>query len=421
VFEKVLIANRGEIALRIHRACKEMGISTVAVHSQADTTAMHVRLADESVCIGPAPAAKSYLNVPAIIAACEITGAQAVHPGYGFLAENARFAEILGAHGYVFIGPKPEHIRIMGDKIAAKRAVAAAGIPVVPGSEGALTSEAEAIRAADAIGYPVLIKAAAGGGGRGMKVAATREEVAEAFATARGEAKVSFGDDAVYMERYLSRPRHIEIQIIADGFGAVCHLGERDCSLQRRHQKVLEEAPSPAIGAAEREAICEVVVGAVKAIGYLGLGTVEFLYEDGAFFFIEMNTRLQVEHPVTEAITGIDLVREQIRIAAGLPLSFTQEEIDFEGHLRPLAGPDHRFPRPRRAGRPPGFGALRRLRLPALLRQPGRQADRSRPRSHRVHRPAQALAGRDGRGRDRDHHSALSGSARRAGDPGRAL
>jgi acetyl-CoA carboxylase biotin carboxylase subunit len=332
VFEKVLIANRGEIALRIHRACKEMGISTVAVHSQADTTAMHVRLADESVCIGPGPAAKSYLNVPAIIAACEITGAQAVHPGYGFLAENARFAEILGAHGYVFIGPKPEHIRIMGDKIAAKRAVAAAGIPVVPGSEGALTSEAEAIRAADAIGYPVLIKAAAGGGGRGMKVAATREEVAEAFATARGEAKVSFGDDAVYMERYLSRPRHIEIQIIADGFGAVCHLGERDCSLQRRHQKVLEEAPSPAIGAAEREAICEVVVGAVKAIGYLGLGTVEFLYEDGAFFFIEMNTRLQVEHPVTEAITGIDLVREQIRIAAGLPLSFTQEEIDFEGH-----------------------------------------------------------------------------------------
>jgi acetyl-CoA carboxylase biotin carboxylase subunit len=332
VFEKVLIANRGEIALRIHRACKEMGISTVAVHSQADTTAMHVRLADESVCIGPAPAAKSYLNVPAIIAACEITGAQAVHPGYGFLAENARFAEILGAHGYVFIGPKPEHIRIMGDKIAAKRAVAAAGIPVVPGSEGALSSEAEAIRAADAIGYPVLIKAAAGGGGRGMKVAATPEDVAEAFATARGEARISFGDDAVYMERYLSRPRHIEIQIIADGFGAVCHLGERDCSLQRRHQKVLEEAPSPAIGAAEREAICAVVVAAVRAIGYLGLGTVEFLYEDGAFFFIEMNTRLQVEHPVTEAITGIDLVREQIRIAAGLPLSFTQDEIDFEGH-----------------------------------------------------------------------------------------
>ena len=332
MFDKVLIANRGEIALRIHRACKEMGISTVAVHSEADATAMHVRLADESVCIGPAPAAKSYLNIPSIISACEITGAQAVHPGYGFLSENARFAEIVAAHGYTFIGPKPEHIRVMGDKIAAKQAVKAAGIPVVPGSDGALTSEAAAIKAADAIGYPVLIKAASGGGGRGMKVALARDEVAEAYATARGEAKAAFGDDAVYMERYLSTPRHIELQVVADAFGAVCHLGERDCSLQRRHQKVMEEAPSPAIDAATRARIGKIVVDAVKAIGYLGVGTIEFLYENGEFFFIEMNTRLQVEHPVTEAITGIDLVREQIRIAAGLPLSFTQDEVVFEGH-----------------------------------------------------------------------------------------
>ncbi len=332
MFDKILIANRGEIALRIHRACKEMGIATVAVHSTADTTAMHVRLADESVCIGPAPAAKSYLNIPSIIAACEITGAQAIHPGYGFLSENARFAEIVGAHGMTFIGPKPEHIRVMGDKIAAKQAVKAAGIPVVPGSDGALESEAEAIVAADAIGYPVLIKAAAGGGGRGMKVAKSREEVAEAYSTARGEARAAFGDDQVYMERYLATPRHIEVQVIADGFGAVCHLGERDCSLQRRHQKLMEEAPSPAIDAATRARIGKIVVDAIKAIGYLGVGTIEFLYENGEFFFIEMNTRLQVEHPVTEAITDIDLVREQIRIAAGLPLSFTQAEIEFEGH-----------------------------------------------------------------------------------------
>jgi acetyl-CoA carboxylase, biotin carboxylase subunit len=332
MFEKILIANRGEIALRVHRACQEMGIHTVAVHSEADRSAMHVRLADESVCIGPAPLAKSYLNIPSIVAACEITGAQAVHPGYGFLSENARFAEILDAHGYVFIGPRPEHIRMMGDKIAAKRAVKAAGIPVVPGSDGAVESEAEAIAAAKEIGFPVLIKASAGGGGRGMKVARTPEEVAEAYATARGEAKAAFGDDAVYMERYLAAPRHIELQVVADSFGAVCHLGERDCSLQRRHQKILEEAPSPVIDAATRTKIGKIVVDAVKAIGYLGVGTIEFLYEDGEFFFIEMNTRLQVEHPVTEAITGIDLVREQIRIAAGLPLSFTQEEVVFEGH-----------------------------------------------------------------------------------------
>jgi acetyl-CoA carboxylase biotin carboxylase subunit len=332
MFEKILIANRGEIALRVHRACQEMGIHTVAIHSEADASAMHVRLADESVCIGPAPASKSYLNIPAIVSACEITGAQAVHPGYGFLSENARFAEILGAHGYVFIGPRPEHIRIMGDKIAAKQAVREAGIPVVPGSKGAIPSEAEAISAADEIGYPVLIKAAAGGGGRGMKVARDRDEVAEAYATARGEAKAAFGDDAVYMERYLATPRHIELQVVADAYGAVCHLGERDCSLQRRHQKMMEEAPSPVIDAKARAAIGKVVVDAVRTIGYLGVGTIEFLYENGEFFFIEMNTRLQVEHPVTEAITGIDLVREQIRIAAGLPLSFTQDEVVFEGH-----------------------------------------------------------------------------------------
>jgi len=332
VFDKILIANRGEIALRVHRACKEMGIATVAVHSEADAGAMHVRLADESVCIGPAPAAKSYLNIPSIIAACEITGAQAIHPGYGFLSENARFAEIVQAHGYTFIGPKPEHIRIMGDKIAAKVAMRSAGVPVVPGSDGALTSEAEAIAAADAIGFPVLIKAAAGGGGRGMKVAWTPADLLEALATAQGEAKAAFGDDSVYLERYLAAPRHIEVQVVADGFGAVCHLGERDCSLQRRHQKLMEEAPSPAIDAHARARIGETVIRAIGALGYLGVGTVEFLYEDGEFYFIEMNTRLQVEHPVTEAITGIDLVREQIRIAAGLPLSFSQNEITFEGH-----------------------------------------------------------------------------------------
>ncbi|MBR7619778.1 acetyl-CoA carboxylase biotin carboxylase subunit [Phenylobacterium sp. 20VBR1] len=332
MFEKILIANRGEIALRIHRACKEMGISTVAVHSEADAGAMWVRLADESVCIGPRSAAKSYLNIPSIIAAAEITGAQAIHPGYGFLSENARFAEIVTAHGFTFIGPKAEHILMMGDKITAKQAVRDAGIPVVPGSDGAVTTEEEAFAAAKEIGFPVLIKAAAGGGGRGMKVAETVDDLAEAVSTARAEARASFGDDAVYMERYLQTPRHIEIQVIADSFGNVCHLGERDCSLQRRHQKVLEEAPSPVIDAAGRAKIGKVVVDAIKAIGYLGVGTIEFLYENGEFFFIEMNTRLQVEHPITEAITGIDLVREQIRIAAGLPLSFKQEDIVFEGH-----------------------------------------------------------------------------------------
>jgi acetyl-CoA carboxylase biotin carboxylase subunit len=332
MFEKILIANRGEIALRVHRACKEMGIATVAVHSEADAGAMWVRLADESVCIGPASAAKSYLNIPSIIAACEITGAQAVHPGYGFLSENARFAEIVNAHGFTFIGPKPEHIRMMGDKITAKQAVKEAGIPVVPGSDGAIEDLDEAMAAAETIGFPVLIKAAAGGGGRGMKVALTRDDLFEAISTAQGEAKAAFGDGSVYLERYLKTPRHIEIQVIADSHGTVCHLGERDCSLQRRHQKILEEAPSPALDAAGRDKIGKTVAEAIRKIGYLGVGTIEFLYEDGEFFFIEMNTRLQVEHPVTEAITGIDLVREQIRIAAGLPLSFTQKEVVFEGH-----------------------------------------------------------------------------------------
>ncbi|MEN5176532.1 acetyl-CoA carboxylase biotin carboxylase subunit [Brevundimonas diminuta] len=332
MFTKVLIANRGEIALRIHRACKEMGISTVAVHSEADRGAMWVRLADESVCIGPAPAAKSYLNIPSIIAAAEITGAQAIHPGYGFLAENARFAEIIEAHGMTFIGPKPDHIRIMGDKITAKQAVKDAGIPVVPGSDGEVETVEQAIEASKAIGFPLIVKAAAGGGGRGMKVAQTADDLVEAVQTAQTEALAAFGNGAVYMERYLQKPRHIEIQVIADSHGNVVHLGERDCSLQRRHQKVLEEAPSPALSAEGRKKIGETVNKAIAAIGYLGAGTIEFLWEDGEFFFIEMNTRLQVEHPVTEMITGVDLVREQIRIAAGLPLSFTQEEITFEGH-----------------------------------------------------------------------------------------
>jgi acetyl-CoA carboxylase biotin carboxylase subunit len=332
MFEKVLIANRGEIALRINRACKEMGIQTVAVHSTADSDAMHVRLADESVCIGPPPAAQSYLNIPAIVSACEITGADAIHPGYGFLSENARFAEILGEHGITFIGPKPEHIRLMGDKIAAKRAVKSVGIPTVPGSDSAVTSDDEALKLAEKMGYPVLIKAAAGGGGRGMKVARSKNELSLALSTARSEAKAAFGDDAVYMEKYLEKPRHIEIQVIADSFGKVLHLGERDCSLQRRHQKVWEEAPSPALNVLAREKIGKVVTDALKKLGYLGVGTVEFLYEDGQFYFIEMNTRLQVEHPVTELITGLDLVREQIRIAAGGALEFDQQDVTFAGH-----------------------------------------------------------------------------------------
>ena len=331
MFEKVLIANRGEIALRINRACKEMGIATVAIHSTADADAMHVRLADESVCIGPPSATQSYLNIPAIISACEITGAEAIHPGYGFLSENARFAEIVKEHKITFIGPEPEHIRMMGDKITAKQAVKAAGIPTVPGSDGAV-SDADAASTAAEIGYPVLIKATAGGGGRGMKVAQSPGELSLALSTARHEAKTAFGNDQVYMEKYLQKPRHIEVQVLADSHGHVIHLGERDCSLQRRHQKVWEEAGSPALNSAQRDEIGEVVTTALKKLGYLGAGTVEFLFEDGKFYFIEMNTRLQVEHPVTEAITGIDIVREQIRIAAGGTLEVTQEDITFSGH-----------------------------------------------------------------------------------------
>jgi acetyl-CoA carboxylase biotin carboxylase subunit len=332
MFEKVLIANRGEIALRVNRACKEMGIDTVAIHSTADADAMHVRLADESVCVGPAPASQSYLNIPAIISAAEITGADAIHPGYGFLSENARFAEIVKEHSITFIGPEPEHIRLMGDKIAAKQAVKALGIPTVPGSDGAVGSDEDAARLSKHIGYPVLIKAAAGGGGRGMKVARAEGDLSLALSTARAEAKAAFGDDSVYLEKYLERPRHIEIQVIADAHGHVLHLGERDCSLQRRHQKVWEEAPSPALNDAARGKIGRIVTDALKELGYLGVGTVEFLYENGAFYFIEMNTRLQVEHPVTELITGLDLVREQIRIAAGAQLDLKQQDVSFAGH-----------------------------------------------------------------------------------------
>ncbi len=332
MFDKILIANRGEIALRIQRACKELGISTVAIHSTADEDAMHVRLADESVCIGPPAANKSYLNIPEILAACEITGADAVHPGYGFLSENARFAEILEDHDLTFIGPTAEHIRQMGDKITAKDTVKKLGIPVVPGSDGEVKTLSEAKKIAKQIGYPVLLKAAAGGGGRGMKVANSESELSVALSTAKAESKAAFGDDAMYMEKYLGKPRHIEVQVIGDGKGHAVHLGERDCSLQRRHQKVWEEAPSPALNSAEREKIGGIVAKAIGDLGYRGAGTIEFLYENGEFFFIEMNTRLQVEHPVTEMITGLDLVIEQIRVAAGAPLSFTQEDVSFRGH-----------------------------------------------------------------------------------------
>jgi acetyl-CoA carboxylase, biotin carboxylase subunit len=332
MFEKVLIANRGEIALRVLRACKELGIPTVAVHSTADADAMHVKLADESVCIGPPPASESYLNIPRLLAACEITGADAIHPGYGFLSENARFAEILEEHGITFIGPTSEHIRTMGDKIAAKETAKKLGIPVVPGSDGAVTNELQALKVAKAMGFPVLIKAAAGGGGRGMKVARSADELDMALKTARAEAKAAFGDDSVYIEKYLTHPRHIEIQVFGDGKGNAVHLGERDCSLQRRHQKVWEEAPSPALNAEGRDKIGETVASAMRKLNYRGAGTVEFLYEDGEFYFIEMNTRLQVEHPVTEMITGLDLVLEQIRVASIGSLSVRQEDITFQGH-----------------------------------------------------------------------------------------
>ncbi|MEO0680511.1 MAG: acetyl-CoA carboxylase biotin carboxylase subunit [Pseudomonadota bacterium] len=332
MFSKVLIANRGEIALRIHRACKEMGVATVAVHSTADADAMHVRLADESVCIGPPSAALSYLNIPALISACEITGAEAVHPGYGFLSENAGFVQVVEDHGLAFIGPTSEHIRVMGDKIAAKDTMKRLGVPVVPGSDGGVETVEEARAAAEAMGFPVLVKAAAGGGGRGMKVARTAEDLPTAFSSARSEAKAAFGDDAVYIEKYLAGPRHIEIQVFGDGRGRAVHLGERDCSLQRRHQKVFEEAPSPVLSAAARDEIGATCAKAVAEMNYRGAGTIEFLWENGSFYFIEMNTRLQVEHPVTEAVWSVDLVKEQLRVAAGEEMSFRQEDLVPTGH-----------------------------------------------------------------------------------------
>ncbi len=332
MFEKVLIANRGEIALRIHRACKELGIHTVAVHSTADADAMHVRLADESVCIGPPPARDSYLNKAAIISAAVITGADAIHPGYGFLSENADFARMVEDHGITFIGPTPEHISMMGDKIEAKRAMIELGVPCVPGSDGPVGDLETALKLGKEIGYPVLIKAAGGGGGKGMRVANSASELEEAYRSARAEAGANFGNDVVYIEKYLGHPRHIEFQMLADTHGNVVHLGERDCSLQRKHQKVLEESPSPALNAAQREKMGKIVVDALKKLGYRNAGTLEFLYQDGEFYFIEMNTRLQVEHPVTEMVCGLDLVREQIRIASGAPMAFTQDDVRLQGH-----------------------------------------------------------------------------------------
>ena len=332
MFDKILIANRGEIALRVIRACREMGIKSVAVHSTADADAMHVRMADEAICVGPNAGADSYLNMASIIAACEVTGAQAIHPGYGFLSENARFVEIVEDHGLTFIGPSAADISTMGDKITAKDTAKKLGIPVVPGSEGGVPDLAAAKKIGEDFGYPVIVKATAGGGGRGMKVALTADDMEEAFGTARSEAKAAFGNDEVYIEKYLTTPRHIEIQVFGDGQGKGVHLGERDCSLQRRHQKVFEEAPGPCITPQERASIGKICADAVAEMGYRGAGTVEFLYENGEFYFIEMNTRLQVEHPVTESIFGVDLVREQIRVAAGLPLSFTQDDLEINGH-----------------------------------------------------------------------------------------
>ena len=427
MFDKILIANRGEIALRIERACKELGIATVAVHSTADADAMHVRLADESVCIGGPPAKDSYLNIPQIVSACEITGADAVHPGYGFLAENARFAEILEEHEITFIGPSAEHVRLMGDKIQAKVTAKSLGLPLVPGSDGPITSLDEAKKVASDIGYPVLVKAAAGGGGRGMKVAHVEEELDAALATARIEAKTSFADDTVYLEKYLGHPRHIEVQVLGDGQGNAIHLGERDCSIQRRHQKLWEEAPSPALNDSERAKIGETVASAMRKLRYRGVGTVEFLYEGGEFYFIEMNTRLQVEHTVTEMITGIDLVIEQIRIAAGAPshaeagghpLQRPCHRVPHQcrgpAHLPPLPRHDHAFPSARRPRRSRRFRGLRRLHHPAILRQPDRQADRACAHPQRMPDAAQAGARRIRRRRHRHDHSIIQGSDRGA-------
>jgi acetyl-CoA carboxylase biotin carboxylase subunit len=332
MFNKILIANRGEIALRVIRAAREMGVATVAVHSTADSDAMHVRMADEAICIGPPPSMQSYLSMPAIISACEITGAEAIHPGYGFLSENANFVQVVEDHGIKFIGPSAEHIRLMGDKITAKDTMKKLGVPCVPGSDGGVHHLDTAYAVAREAGYPVIVKATAGGGGRGMKLARSEAELETAFRTARTEAKAAFGNDEVYIEKYLRRPRHIEVQVFGDGRGNAVHLGERDCSLQRRHQKVFEEAPGPSIDPATRDRIGATCAKAVADLGYEGAGTIEFLYEDGEFFFIEMNTRLQVEHPVTEAIFGVDIVREQIRVAAGLPMSFNQGDLEVNGH-----------------------------------------------------------------------------------------
>ena len=332
MFDKILIANRGEIALRVIRAAREMGIQSVAVHSTADSDAMHVRMADEAICIGPPSATQSYLSIPAIISACEITGAQAIHPSYGFLSENAAFVQIVEDHDLTFIGPTAEHIRVMGDKITAKETMRKLGVPCVPGSEGGVDTLEDALKIGEEFGYPVIIKATAGGGGKGMKVARSADEMKSAFQTARAEGKSNFGNSDVYIEKYLTTPRHIEIQVFGDGKGRAVHLGERDCSLQRRHQKVFEEAPGPAIDAATRARIGKICADAMADINYIGAGTIEFLFEDGEFYFIEMNTRLQVEHPVTEGVFGVDLVREQIRVAAGLPMSFTQDDLQVQGH-----------------------------------------------------------------------------------------
>ncbi len=434
MFSKVLIANRGEIALRVLRACKELGVQTVAVHSTADADAMHVRLADESVCIGPPSATDSYLNIPSIVSACEITNADAVHPGYGFLAENARFADILEAHNITFIGPSGDHIRLMGDKIRAKEKAEELGIPVVPGSRGAITDDVEAARVAADIGYPVLVKAAAGGGGRGMKVAERAADLSMALTTARAEAGKAFGDDAVYIEKYLGRPRHIEVQVLGDGKGTAVHLGERDCSLQRRHQKVWEEAPSPGLNASERVRIGGVVAKAVGDLGYSGAGTIEFLYEDGEFYFIEMNTRIQVEHPVTEAITGIDIVVEQLRVAAGEAFTLKQEKYRLHrprhrvphqrgepADLCAVTGADHLLPSAGRAGRARRFGGLPGLFGAALLRQPDRQAHRARARPGRMPDAAEAGARRVRGGRRAHDDTAVPGPVARAGHRRRRL